>query len=522
MACAVLLFSACTGGGSSSKPDSSDSSSGTVIENGYDVYTVGDSNGKFLQGFGAQFDSHYFTSQTSDMTETEIAELFSRCKKMNLQNIRTQIFPEWYERANDNNDYNSFDYNSPNVDFNSAEMKALYRVLDFCEENGVIVDLSFYGCQSTFMSEDGKVSGSWLGNKYVNHWITAPRLKNDDGSEFHGYEEFAESVYAALNYLKKVKNYTCIKEFSIFPEPNLSFVDENGVSTEDGGGWSYVAPGFIELCKIVDAKLKKENIRDLAMFVGPADASTTLKNYRRYTVELKGVVDKYTGSTYRFYNDTDNKTISDYAEAVAGYAKDAGCDYGLSEFGTKSDTMTDREAQAAIDSFERAIWIGRYAINFVNAGLTDMKLWILADVHYGSSMMSMGLWKFRDNDWEARPQYYTWSLIMKYTEIGAEIYPVKSDDPSVCMTAFRMPDTKWSYLMVNDSDAVKKVAVVNCSSYAPSEMDYYEVSREVLDQINKKRVEPLGSADYLMAKKNVIYVDIKPHSFVLLSDSAGY
>ena len=76
--------------------------------------------------------------------------------------------------------------------------------------------------------------------------------------------------------------------------------------------------------------------------------------------------------------------------------------------------------------------------------------------------------------------------------------------------------------MVNDSDSVKKVAIVNHSSYAPSEMDYYEVSREVLDQVNKKRVEPLGSADYLMAKKNVIYVDIKPHSFVLLSDSAGY
>ena len=90
------------------------------------------------------------------------------------------------------------------------------------------------------------------------------------------------------------------------------------------------------------------------------------------------------------------------------------------------------------------------------------------------------------------------------------------------MTAFRMPDTKWSYLMVNDSDAVKKGAVVPGSSYAPSDMDYYEVSREVLDQINKKRVEPLGSADYLLAKKNVIYVDIKPHSFVLLSDSAGY
>ena len=519
---AVLMLSSCVAGSSSDSGSPAQKPTEIVVKDGYDRYDVADPNGKFLQGFGAQFDSHYFTSETSSMTETEFSELFRRCKEMNLQNIRTQIFPEWYERQNDNDDYGVFDFGAPGVDFESAEMKALYRVLDFCEENGVVVDLSFYGCNSIFSSIDGKVSGSWMGNKFVNHWITAPKLKNPDGSAFPGYEEFAESVYAGLKYLKETKGYTCIKEFSIYPEPNLSFVDERGVSTEDGGGWSYVAPGYVELCKIVDAKLKKEKIRDCAMFIGPADASTTLENYQRYTVELKGVFDKFMGSTYRFYNETDNKTFYDYASAVAGYAGEAGCDYGLSEFGTKSDTLTPDQTQAAIDCYERAVWIGRYAINFVNAGLTDMKLWILADVHYGSSMMPMGLWKFRDAGWEARPQYYTWSLIMKHTEVGAQIYPIKSDDPNVCVTAFNMPDGKWTYLLANDSDAVKKVAIVNAADIAPEGMDYYEVSEEALSQVNKKHVAPLGSVDYLIADNHVVYLELKPHSFVLLTDGDGY
>ncbi|MFQ7036437.1 MAG: hypothetical protein ACLRTQ_12640 [Candidatus Borkfalkia sp.] len=39
-----------------------------------------------------------------------------------------------YERGNGNNDPESFDYDSPNVDFDSIEMNYLYKLLDVFEK----------------------------------------------------------------------------------------------------------------------------------------------------------------------------------------------------------------------------------------------------------------------------------------------------------------------------------------------------------------------------------------------------
>ena len=55
---------------------------------------------------------------------------YDRALEMNVQNIRTQVFPEWYERGNDNGDYDLFDYESANVKMDSAEMQQLFRLLD--------------------------------------------------------------------------------------------------------------------------------------------------------------------------------------------------------------------------------------------------------------------------------------------------------------------------------------------------------------------------------------------------------
>lgn len=78
---------------------------------------------------------------------------------MQLQSVRIRFYPEMYERGNDDNDPESFDYDSPNVDFDSIEMNYLYKLLDVFEKNGVKVDLSWYGCRTTFQSEDGKING---------------------------------------------------------------------------------------------------------------------------------------------------------------------------------------------------------------------------------------------------------------------------------------------------------------------------------------------------------------------------
>ena len=123
-------------------------------------------------------------------------------------------------------------------------------------------------------------------------------------------------------------------------------------------------------------------------------------------------------------------------------------------------------------------------INLSNQGCTSMKYWEVFDMDYGGFMMNLGLWKYRKDNWVARPQYYTWSLITKYTDIGSEIYPITKDvtsDNDLVSVAFKLPDGKWSYMICNTSDTPKKLSMVNLNEDKPSAMNVYEVRASKCD-----------------------------------------
>ena len=101
--CIVVCFSV-----ASCKKDEEEK---VVIPEGYTQMTVGEGSGIITEGYGTQIDTHIYKAYNA-MNEEELNEFYSRVKEINIQSIRTQVFPEWFERGNDNSDYNSFDYNS--------------------------------------------------------------------------------------------------------------------------------------------------------------------------------------------------------------------------------------------------------------------------------------------------------------------------------------------------------------------------------------------------------------------------
>lgn len=472
-----------------------------TIPDGYKELSVKETNGKKTQGYGTQIDTHIYKPE-SGFSDEELDMLYDRVKEMNIQNIRTQVFPEWYERGNDNSDYNIFDYDSPNVDFNSAEMSQLFRLLDFCQANGILVDLSFYGCQPLFESQDGKIKKSWLASPYTKNWITSPKLVDENGNAFAGLDEFAESVYALLNYVFNVKKYTCVNEFSVYPEPDLAYVTANA---------SVSHTEYVELVKKVDAKLKKEGIRDKIQFSGPATASSNVMGFNKYVTSLGEVFDKYTASTYRFDDKDDNGTLCDYGEGMVSLTDEINRTFGIAEFGSKN--VVDPCNQTDIDTYERALFLARYMICLTNKGCVSMKYWEIADMYYGSSMMNLGFWKFRNNGYVARPQYYTWSLITKYTEVGSDVYPIVSKDNELCAIAFRLPDKSWSYMVCNTSNDVKKISFVNYNVGYPENMNVYEVRASKCDGT----VKPISSDKAIAIEGGAVNVRVPANSFVVLS-----
>ena len=124
-----------TGNKPNSTPSTSEKESvGVVVADGYTRYDITTPHARKTEGFGTQFDTCIVEKQNA-ISDEEWEIQVNALKEMNLQNVRIRFFPEWYERGNDNDDPNVFDYYSKDVDFNSAEMKYLYRILDAFEEN---------------------------------------------------------------------------------------------------------------------------------------------------------------------------------------------------------------------------------------------------------------------------------------------------------------------------------------------------------------------------------------------------
>ena len=71
--------------------------------------------------------------------------------------------------------------------------------------------------------------------------------------------------------------------------------------------------------------------------------------------------------------------------------------------------------------------------------------------------------------------------------------------------------------MSNMSTTGKNVSIVNSNEDAPDEMNYYEVSNDVISTIDTLNVHPLGSVDFLFKEKGAISLTLKPNSFILLS-----
>lgn len=291
------------------------------IDPEYTRYDIALSNGRKTEGYGCQVDTHIFKESNGNYySEEDFEEWLARIDDMGLQSIRTQVFPEWYERGNDNGDYDLFDYESPNVDMESIEMQQLYRLLDLCEERDIKVDLSFYGCNRIFASQDGKISGSWLANTYTGNWITAPKTEDENGNSFAGNEEYAESVSALLSYLLDVKQYTCIYEFSLFPEPNLSFLDPQGKSNDNA---------YAAFCKVVYEKLKADGLWGRVLFSGPGDCANDPARYENYTKLLAGVYQKNTSSVYRFNDTSTNAEMYEYAKTLVDICDREGITWGV-------------------------------------------------------------------------------------------------------------------------------------------------------------------------------------------------
>ena len=534
-----------------------------IVDEGYIRYDVATTALKNKTiGYGAQIDTDTFMPWNNPLggglTADEEAMFKQRVADMNLQYTRVKFFPEYFERANDNDDPNSFDAEASGADFECAEMQALYKVLDICEENGVKVDLSWNGCNTWFHSFDGKytftkegdtcVGGTWLGYNTSQYWTTAPRMEEG----FDGYAEYAENISVMLDYLINVKEYTCIYGFSVIEE---LFYDKS-----DTRDWEE----YVKCCKVIQDRLIKDGLRDKLQFIGTTPQYTasqgTAKAFAEGQEPLKDVYDICGMPNYRFNNKTSG--IVNFFKGIMEKCEEIDKGLVISEFcqggvGSASPFL-DAVNKTDIDDYDAGLYISRFMIASADNGVGALNHYILGDTWFNGRadytytdgdedryyhkcddvcknnctvkwdnsdgyIHTMGLWQYRDNAWKAHPEYYFWSLICRYTDSGSEIYRIRKEGETkmkedVMLVSFRLPDGSWSYMIANNTTETQKIAIVNENADSLVSFKKYVVTEA---GIPEDRAVVLPSASGTVdATTGVAHVELAPKSFTVLSNKA--
>lgn len=391
-----------------------------VDESKYQELVVANSTGRQVEAMGVEMDPHFFAQNLTRNDGSKPSDwqiVVDRVKKMEIQKFRVMALPQWYEPVNDNDDPFSTDLDQ--FTFDSPEMESLYKVLDLAQENDMDVCIVVWGCPTGVSLLDpaySEVKTCFMADQTKSGWITGPV----------DYDEWAENYAALIRHLVGTKGYTCVNEITPMNEPD--------------GGPLLTGEEYIKMAKVLDARFKKEGLRDKVRF-NLSDNTDTCTFYLQECAEnLQDVADVFNSHTYIFGYNTPNKVIFDWEQNNVDIAASTGKKHLVGEFG--SDQCVGATRQKDIDRYDRGVLMTRLVLNFFNAGASGVSYWSLIDQYYGRDadyhqMQQLGLWKYiREayrtdstyerikTDYEVRPQYHSYGLLTRFIKPGAEIYPL--------------------------------------------------------------------------------------------------
>ena len=466
---------------------------------------IGKSTETRLEAMGAEFDPHFFSqnlTRNDGSKESDWQLVVDRVKKMELKKFRVMVLPQWYEPVNDNNDPYHTDLSK--FTFDSYEMQSLYRVLDLAQEQQMDVCIVVWGCplNSSLLDPNySHIKHSFMANTNKKGWITGPI----------DYEEWAENFSTLIKHLIEVRHYTCVNEITPMNEPD--------------GGPLLTSSEYIQMAKVLDNFFKKDGIRDKVRF-NLSDNTDIRTNYLIDCAEnLADVADIFNSHTYIFGYDTPNDTIYRWEKNNVGIAARAGKKHLVGEFGSNQCVGASR--QRDIDLYARGILMTRLALNFFNAGAAGVSYWSLIDQYYNrdadyQQMQQLGLWKYLKEvykndstyvrikkDYEVRPQYYSYSLLTRFLKPGSEIYPLDLNDDFAIGSAFKDNNNKWTYVIVNATDASIFLDIFN--SLTDGGFDIYRYEEKSLPQDDNM----ITSTENVKMENGKLCIEIRPNSVVL-------
>ncbi len=399
------------------------------------------SHAPFL-GFGVQWSAYPWC----DPTDEDWDRVSERLDYMRVPLVRCMLRAYWYCQGYDS-------AGDPIYDWDSARMKKLYRLLDYCESRNVPVILGEWDDPAS--DEDRQD-------------VASDRLQSYEIQETD--PRWSVLICDSIEHLVKRRRYTCLKYYNLINEPN--------------GGWSGCADfgrwkqGVLNL----DQEMKRRGLNEQLHIIGP-DVTWQKDHYwiELSVQQIPGTLAAYEVHEYAPIADVENGELENHFRFKKRYIERYDPQGKTKPFFMGEVGMGARgpvEPRGGEDSHPRiydhiyGVWMADYLVQCSRAGMDGAIAWMLDDaMHIMKDKQSAWpdldrvLWKkwgfFNSmaeeigypDDAALRPWFYTWSLMSRSLPPGSRM--VRSDYqplPGLRVLAARTPDAGTTYVLVNDSD----------------------------------------------------------------------
>ena len=363
-----------------------------------------------FDGLGVEWGTY---EDTNKMVKGSWSRVLTAVDKLNPSLVRCMTNLDWF--VTDFEDYGTMDLSDDtwNYNFNNKQMVNAANVLDYCQAKGIKVAFGVWNVIGN-ADPDKDIYGMIEGD------VTAdPR--------------WAKMCADLMEYLVKIKGYTCIQWFVNTNEPNVigsRGTSKNAYNTEEK---------WIQGVKNVRAALDGVGLQDLSIVGGD---TTTLVASKTYLVKaadaVSDILDNYGVHLYVNNSSIDSgdyeKSVRDLYYQVQKHDEALGTSKQMYiwEAGLLSGKKQETDCNELIMTYGYGLRMADYTIQSINAGINGIVYWDLDDaMHFmytetGTNAKEWGMFSTlataEIGKQEYRPWYHSSVLLTNVLRPGNVIY----------------------------------------------------------------------------------------------------
>lgn len=378
--------------------------------------------------------------------------------------VRTMV--ETWNYVLSDNGYAVIDDQQPVYRWNNPSMLEAYKVLDYCQKNGIDVVWGDWG--------------DWFGN------LTEKTYANT---------MWSMAIGEAVNHLVNKKGYDCVKRYNLGNEPN--------------GDWSQCNGDFKcyhDGVQNMKAELGRRKLGDMVSMSGPSIFGWTGNDeifagwLQQTTQNLWKQLSSYDIHWYPSSGDVANGLVESTIRAfrqIINTSDPQGStkDFFILESGLIDD-KTHCDRQPHIAEFQYGVWMADLAAQAIRGGVSGISAWDLDDASHpsccddagpGPCYKEWGMWSSVAVDKGMRPWFYPWSLLSRLFPKGSQVVSAGPNPVAhgVRVLAMKKPNADkydLSVMIVNNADSgigTITIKIPNAGKATLNQYNYFEIDRTV-------------------------------------------